>query len=208
MPRKPATVEQQHGAGPRQRIWELIRRLPKSAGHSFTLRAVTPGDVPRSSARDYLDALCAAGYLKRTDSSPAAWRLVRDAGIEAPRVRKDGSPVTMGRAQEQMWNTLRRNPRDTNARELAAHAATVAIPVAEAAAADYLHNLDRAGYLVRTQVGKGTGRGGIQARFRLRPDRDTGPRPPMVCRTSVVFDPNEGRVVWHPVTEETAIYGR
>jgi hypothetical protein len=201
-------VELRHGAGPRQRIWDLIRHCHVLSNQSFELRAVTPGDVARSSARDYLDALCAAGYVERVADRPVAWRLVRDHGIEAPRVRKDGSPVTMGMAQENMWNTLRRLAVDFNARELAAHASTAAIPVAESAAGDYLRNLERAGYLVRTRAGKGAGRGGVQARYRLLPARNTEPKPPMVCRTNVIFDPNEGRVAWCPVTEETAIYGR
>ena len=110
-------------------------------------------------------------------------------------------------AQEQMWRTLRMMRGDTNARELAAHASTPEVPVSPVAANDYLRNLYRALYVVRTGMGKGTGSGGIQARYPMF--RDTGPRPPMVCRAHCIYDPNLGRVTWTDaaVTEEDAIYG-
>ena len=96
---------------------------------------------------------------------------------------------------------------DTNARELAAHASTPAVPVRETAAADYLRNLLCASYLRETRRGHGTGRGGVQARFQLI--ANTGPRPPMVCRADAIYDPNLGKTVWvRPVTEEDAIYGQ
>ena len=109
-----------------------------------------------------------------------------------------------------MWRTLRLIAGDTNARELAAHAATAAAPVALSAAEHYLGALHAAGYLIRTQAGRGLGKPGkgLPARYRLNPARNTGPRPPMICRTKVVYDPNEDKVVWAPfVTDEDAIYG-
>ena len=56
--------------------------------------------------------------------------------------------------------------------------------------------LHQAGYLTETVPGKGKGQGGVQARYRLKALRNTGPRPPMICRQKVVYDPNEDRVVW------------
>lgn len=208
VPRKPASLELVGGKGPRQRLWDRIRALK---GADFELAEITLGAECKATVRDYVVGLERAGYLALTQASdprtPKRWRLVRDAGAEAPRVRKDGTPVTMGLAQEQMWRTLRMMKGDLNARELAAHAGTPEIPVREAAAADYLGNLHRAGYLECVKPGKGTGRGGIQARYRLV--KNTGPRPPMVCRTHAIYDPNLGRIVWYDatVTEEDAIYG-
>lgn len=171
--------------------------------------------VSAATIRDYRRDLIAAGIVAvvtaATPRTPGTYRLVKDEGIEAPRVRRDGSRVTQGLAQEQMWRTLRMLPGDTNARELAAHACTSATPVAEAAAKDYLLTLAKAGYLLTTQEGKGLGygRGGVQARYRLKPSRNTGPRPPMICRTRVVYDPNEDKIVWQPsVSEEDAVYGK
>ena len=212
MPRKPAHLELKGGKGPRQRAWDLIRA---TLGKPFERLAVTPADVNTETIRTYLSSLEKAGYIAQDGDRAGAFPhyrvrryvLVRDAGAEAPRVKRDGSPVTAGLAQEQMWRTLRLLKGDTNARELAAHASTPKVPVDEAAAADYLGNLHRADYLLRTQEGKGKGCGGVRARYRLQ--RNTGPRPPMVCRTKALYDPNLGKVTWSPdVTEEDAIYER
>ncbi len=211
MPRKPAPLELLGGKGPRQRIWDNIR-VASASGTAFDIKSITPGDVSLATARTYLQGLLAAGYIGRlnpeADSLFATleWTLFKDAGIEAPRVRKDGTPVTMGLAQEQMWRTLRMLKGDINARELSAHAGTPAIPVRESAAADYLRNLHLAAYLDCVKPGKGTGKGGVRARYRLI--SDTGPRPPMICRADAIYDPNLGKTIWvRPVTEDDAIYG-
>lgn len=216
MPRKPAHLEMSGGKGLRQRLWDRIRQLN---GERFEVFEILIGAEVKSesTAREYICGLTNAGYLERSESATtagptsrrksASYKLVRDVGVEAPRVRRDGSTVTMGLAQEQMWRTLRTLKGDTNARELAAYASTPDIPVEEIAAKSYLKALYAADYLLRTAEGKGRGKGGIQARYRLQ--KNTGPRPPMVQRTDALYDPNLGDVVWiKPVNEETAIYGQ
>ncbi|WP_153116057.1 hypothetical protein [Rhodocyclus tenuis] len=218
MPLKPVT-EYVGGVGPRQRVWDAIRLLAATEGVVFTERDILSAvprkalaDVDLSAIRDYRRGLVAAGILvvavEGTARNAAAYRLAVDSGIEAPRVRRDGTRVTTGLAQEQMWRTLRMLPTEFNARELASYASTPENPVSEVAAADYLGNLNRAGYLIVVSVGKGNAYSSQRARYRLDPRRNSGPKPPMVCRTHVVYDPNLGRVVWQPpVSEETAIYG-
>lgn len=215
MARKPAHLELAGGKGLRQRVWDRIRRLGKEG--DAAIGDLVVGDECTATARDYVIGLERAGYLKIAQAAvgtgplalrtPIRYALARDAGAEAPRVRRDGTLVTTGLAQEQMWRTLRMLNGDINARELAAHASTPAVPVRENAAADYLRNLACASYLRETRRGHGTGRGGVQARFQLI--SNTGPRPPMVCRADAVYDPNLGKTVWvRPVTEEDAIYGQ
>lgn len=220
MPRKPITLE--GAASPRQRAWAAIRG--RGVGGVWTVDDIVAdtrdgrelgGTVDDATLRTYITCLIAAGLVELRSMGAGRYprreyRLLRDCGIDAPRLRRDGTPVVQGLAQEQMWRTLRMLGRgDTNARELAAHASSSVVPVAETAAGDYLRTLDTAGYLDRTAPGKGLGRGGVQARYRLRADRNTGPKPPMVCRTRVVFDPNLQAVVWAPaVTEEDADHGR
>ncbi|WP_234086787.1 hypothetical protein [Azonexus sp. R2A61] len=210
MARKPAHLELAGGKGLRQLLWERIHALE---GGEFTLNEIVFGGESIDTARDYILALERATYLAVTQDSPPGkrrakrWKLVRDNGAEAPRLRRDGGPVTMGLAQEQMWRTLRTLKGDTNARELSAYASTEHIPVSEVAAKDYLLHLFLASYLQRTAEGKGRGKGGTQARYRLI--SNTGPRPPMVQRTDAMYDPNLGAVVWiKPVNEETAFYGQ
>jgi hypothetical protein len=212
MARKPAHLEMKGGKGLRQRVWDRIRAFD---GTSFELTEIIKGAECKATARDYVVGLAAAGYLRITQKAGRSgshftamrWALARDNGIEAPRVRKDGTAVTMGLAQEQMWRTLRALKSDTNARELAAYASTPQIAVSEVAAKDYLKCLHQASYLRCVAEGKGLGKGGIQARYQLV--SNTGPRPPMVQRTDALYDPNLDAVVWiKPVNEETAIYGK
>lgn len=220
MARKPITTYA-GGKGPRQTIWEAIRSLSVAGCKAFTdqdvlgaIKSPHPPGITAGAVREYRRALTAADIVATVRPAirvgdTAKFALVKDEGVEAPRVRKDGSRVTQGLAQEQMWRTLRMMSGDTNANELVAHASTPAVQVHLAAAADYLQVLFHAGYLIRTKEGHGIGRGGVPARYRMSPGRNTGPRPPMVCRTKVVYDPNEDKIVWQPkISEEEAIYGR
>lgn len=213
MPRKPAQLEMVGGKGPRQRIWDMIREkgtLP------WTRLDVTPKDVADDTVRTFVKSLALAGYVKEDGvrdgmAGPHAktklFVLMRNIGVEAPRIDKKGQPVTQGLATEQMWRHLRTHSDDVNSRELASFASTPKIVVSEVAAADYLRNLHLAGYLICTQRGiAGGGRRGRQARYKLR--SNTGPKPPMVCRTDAIYDPNLDETVWiRLVDEEVAIYG-
>ncbi|WP_374499129.1 hypothetical protein [Zoogloea sp.] len=212
MSRKPVHLEMVGGKGPRQRVWEAIRR------HLLTTSPFTTADLSRAAkvemgiVTEYVKCLRAAGYIAsegaeaRTGKS-VRYSAIRDNGAEAPRLRRDGTPVTAGLRQEQMWRVLRMlKGTDINYRELAANASTTALPVDPTAANSYLQDLHGAKYLQRTAEGKGRGRGGIPARYRLV--SDTGPKPPMVTRVNGIFDPNLGQLIWiEPINEETAIYG-
>lgn len=219
MARKPVTTYA-GGIGPRQMIWNAIRSMAHSKRPVFTdlqvivfveeAHAVT---LHPDTVRDYRKNLIAAGILRVVGSKRVgrhtvhSFELITDEGLDAPRVRRDGSRVTQGLAQEQMWRTLRMTKGDINGRELAAHASTSTVPVVESAAKDYLAHLHAAEYLLCTEAGKGIGCGGKLARYRLI--RNTGPKPPMVQKTDAIYDPNLDEVVWvRPVNEETAIYGR
>lgn len=198
MPRKPVhlTANARRPEG-RQVIWEAIRRLKR-----FTVADVERATrLNDATIRTYLHGLHAAGYLHKPDetvdvggSIPAqVWELVRDVGIEAPRVRKDGTPVTQGRGREQLWRTMR-IINDFNCRELAVQASTEIHPVAESEAAYYCQYLHRAGYLVCTAEGGPN----TPARYRLLPSRYTGPQAPQIQRIRQVWDPNTEQIVWRP----------
>lgn len=181
----------------RQIMWEAIRAL-----REFTLADLEcKTRLKESALRSYVEALTKGGYLERHRPTErvggnfprATWTLVRDIGVEAPRVRKDGSPVTQGLGREQLWRTMRIIG-DFNHHELAVQASTETQPVAEAEAAFYCQYLARAGYLVVTQEG-GPNRA---TRYRLLPSRYTGPKAPQIQRIRQVWDANREEVVWRP----------
>lgn len=190
---KPVTLR--GGPGPRQRIWEQLRR--KGRGTARELRGELTGAVPIATVTSYLKALVAAGIVERDGDGPV-YILIKDEGVEAPRVRRDGSRVTAGLAQEQMWRTLRMRGGVANARVLAMFASTRDVPIPERTAQRYLQALQTAGYTASV----GT------MRYKLRHAWNTGPKPPMVCKLKVVFDPNLREVVWAPeVSEEDGTDG-
>ncbi|MBZ9574386.1 hypothetical protein [Modicisalibacter sp. MOD 31.J] len=186
----------------RQRIWEAIRAL-HADGQPITARDVwagMPDTMPRTRVDDYIRSLVAGGYLRcrnpeRRRGVAAEYALVRDVGVEAPRVRRDGTqPPTPGR--EQLWRTLK-IVGDFTATELADAASTPTTPIAQATAAEYCHFLKGAGYLQVTRPGAP----GVAERYRLIPSRWTGPQAPMIQRTKRLFDPNTGQVVFERVTK-------
>jgi hypothetical protein len=185
----------------RDAIWATIRRL-----RSFNLAGLR-GDTRCSAeqVRDYVTGLTAAGYLKKSLPEPpfvkeevaVTYKLVKDCGVEAPQVRKDGSEITMGKGQEQMWLVMKVLG-EFSSLDLAVHASTETVAVTEAGAKSYIHYLHKGGYLAMVANGKPGHRkgGGVLARYRFLLSRYTGPRPPMVQRVKQVYDPNLKKVVW------------
>lgn len=107
--------------------------------------------------------------------------LVRDIGIEAPRLRQDGSPVTQGMGREQMWQTMRIMG-EFSTQDLAMEASTKTCTVEFSEAKTYIYFLGLAGYRV-------TLRAAIRDRpalYRFIRPRYTGPKPPEIQRKAGV----------------------
>ncbi|MCA8031990.1 MULTISPECIES: MarR family transcriptional regulator [Burkholderia cepacia complex] len=192
--RKPVHLEMAGGKTQRQRVWETLR----AANGALTMTALSRTcKVESSTIHTYMHGLIAAGYVESTDGEARGavtekyYRLVRDCGLEAPRVTRDGKPVTMGLGHEQMWRAMRIIG-EFDFRILAARASTRVAPVSAANAKAYVTALAAAGYLRCVQPAKHR----IAARYVLVPGKYTGPRPPMLRRVNQVFDPNTVEVVW------------
>lgn len=171
----------------RQALWETMRRLKR-----FCVADLRPsGDS--DTVREYLRRLEAGGFLEREGEpvrfKPMYYRLVRDTGLEAPRLGLDGAPSGLGKGREQMWRAMKMLP-SFNVVDLAVNASTEDVQVAENEARDYVKHLERAKYLAIVKPATHLGK----AVYRLT--RNTGPRPPMVTRAKIVFDPNLGKVAW------------
>lgn len=197
MARKPIT-QLAGGKSPRQILWENIRA---KAGE-FTLFDVCPGRIPTETARDYLSGLERAGFLllleKPDRGQKKRYLLDRDNGIEAPRVRRDGTEVVQGQGNEALWGAITVLDSFT-AQEIAELAGAT-----PATAKTYCMFLARAGYLKATHPGKGKGRGGEPTQFRAVKSRISGPRAPMITRMKAVYDPNLHKVVWMQGADDIA----
>lgn len=187
MSRKP--IDHQQPSECRQAIWDVIRSQSGN-GETFTINDILREvKLDASSAREYLTGLTNGGYLSANKSTDrmvlTLYVLIKDTGHDAPRVRKDGTPVTQGQGRLQMWNTMQ-VIKEFSARELACMASVETHVVAENEATTYCATLCKAGYLV--------GRAG--QRYLLISGMWTGPQPPQIQRTKQVYDPNLKRVVW------------
>lgn len=182
-----------HAIG-RQAVWEAIREL-----RTFTTQelraALRHAERARVDAiQRYVLGLVRGEYVSVAQSSPPSYTLVRDVGVDAPRIRDNGTPVRWGMGLEQMWRTMRILG-GFSARELAVHASTAAQTVTPRTASAYIQYLALAGYLV--MVYRGIPR--HENRYRFVPSRYSGPKPPRVrqkSRPREVFDPNINKVVW------------
>ena len=112
MPRK-SVAAYVGGKGPRQWIWEAIRSLASQDPLATFTEAEIWSAIPIAARetieigaiRDYRRALVAASIIDLVTApeaigARATYRLAKDEGLEAPRVRRDGTRVTQGLAQE------------------------------------------------------------------------------------------------------------
>lgn len=200
MPPKP--IDKRRPDECRAAIWATIRALHK-AGTSWSVRDLyVVNTLGVDTIRDYVVGLHAAGYVEAVGTvyiatsrkNATLYRLLRDTGLEAPRVRKDGTEVTQGRGRENMWRTM---PilQEFTGRDLAIAASTEEHPVAESEAETYCQVLARAKYLIVVEKG----RPNHPTRYRQLPAKHTGPKPPQVQRVKQLYDPNLKKVVWEGV---------
>lgn len=199
MSRKPADKLRPNQS--RQAIWDIIRAQNGAEFTACTIEMVI--HLQQSSIRDYLAGLIKAGFLESMPSGErfqaVKYRLIRDNGIEAPRVRKDGSLVTQGMSREQMWRSLwifAQKGRPFTYRDLTLFASIDSSPVSESDAKSYCYYLHKSGYLVEVQAG---GPGKLIV-YRMPIKRWTGPKPVEVQRTKRCFDPNTGTVAHQEIT--------
>lgn len=190
-----------------EHVWSVILDLTRD-GASFTKHDVDqaccdPGD---HSVSDYLRRLRAAGIVEEVASEWVDGRYRRkrfrllDRRADAPRLRRDGSEAPPS-VQQLLWNTMRNLLRDGfTARELAAFASTDDRPVKTVSAHSYVKHLAAAGYLHCLAPGRPR----HLTSWRLKPSMNTGPKPPKILRTQVIYDPNTNDMHGEPVAEEVS----
>ena len=171
--RKPVLVPIGH-LDRRDRIWAAIREL-----RSFTwLQLSDATGLEPEQFKDFLQVLRLAGQMdvSATDRGKrAVWTLLKDTGVETPRLRPDGTKLPPS-GQQRLWTAIR----TLQAFDLEGLALSAGVSVSTAER--YAKHLRRAGYLV--SLGS--------RRYRLLGRRITGPRAPAIRRGKSVYDPNLG----------------
>lgn len=182
---------------PRERVWDAIRA---NAGE-FTIQQVADiANMKLDSARDYVTGLRRAGFVQEVRREKKRFqgvytiylKLVNDVGNTAPSVDRKGNLLNPREGNTAMWNVLRICGA-VNAQSLAALASTEEHSVSAETAASYLQTLHQAGYLNLVRPSHHAVRVAVYA---LRPDKNTGSKPPQIQRAKQVYDPNLGAVVY------------
>ena len=181
--------------------WRVIREKGKGGQH-FTLADIwdETQDRHNDALHDFLKRLQKAGYVERLDAphKPGAacrYRLLKRP-LMTPILRRDGTMAARNQKNRQLWNVMR-GPlarRGFTAHELALWASREDCRVQPATVKSYLIRLKQAGYLAVLDPGK-AGRPGNPTRYRLRAAMNTGPEPPKILRTKIVFDANLMQIV-------------
>jgi len=187
--RKPIHLERVGGQGKRDRIWATIR-----AQREFTIREIHGrlGAVSKTSVKKYIVCLTNSGHVKLlVNTSPMRYVLANDCGIEAPRLRTDGSAVTQGVANENLWRTAK-ILKTFDWLDLMNIASTEAVQIKETTVKRYVQMLHKAHYLIQIRKhSKGT-----RAVYRFNPRMNTGNRALKIQRNKNLYDPNLGKIVY------------
>lgn len=178
----------------RERLWWAMRemkvfRVPEMARAAGV-------DRYKYMVSDYLRGLVKAGILAvdapERPGKCATYTLMRDMGVDAPRVRRDGTLVAEP-AQQAMWRGMK-ILRIFSPQDLVAHAAMAGITIKPVTALTYCQWLARGGYLTPLHAK------GESPRYRFV--RDTGPKAPQILRVKTLYDVNTGVVMAGQTLEE------
>ncbi|MQB17544.1 hypothetical protein DXU77_21100 [Pseudomonas lactis] len=188
------------GKSPRQYIWEAIRAVNAGPKALTTYAVARKSNQDDQAVRAYFRDMEKAGIVSKVrniDRRDSEWKLLKDEGVEAPRVNHHGERTTHAGGVENIWRALRILGEFTAA-EAAATASVNGVSISEVGAQVYLSGLAKAGYVTRRG-----GTAGFKTRFRLVPSRYTGPKHPIYQRDfDQVYDPNLDQVVWRKADQE------
>ena len=198
------------GKPPRRGIdfyWSVIQGFA-ATGQTFTSHDILAvSHAKHNDILDFLKRLAKAGLIEITGTAvysaalsnlPVYRALVRQSAT--PKVRRDGKLVEGASKNKAIWNTMRSPVCQLGftAQDIVAYGTTDVTALNRASVLTYIQMLSRAGYLIAIDKGSP----GKLATWRLAPDMNTGPLPPMILRAKVVFDQNRHEIVGDDVEAE------
>lgn len=175
----------------RQEIWTVLRANRERFLTVAELSEMT--DTRYETVYGYLRSLFKGGFVGVQQglvfSKRHRYRMERDTGAEAPRLKRDGSTCN-GTAIEAMWRTMK----ILKIFDLDALISNVEMThkVSRALAKYYTKALEDAGYLANT---------GSARRKVFKLVKNTGGKPPQVMDVREVYDPNINEIVLREVPD-------
>lgn len=192
MARKPIELERVGLQTPRERMWRAMKTLVEFNATEIEDRA---HPITRNSVCEYIGELVEAGYVQQLVANgqragshkfaAARYKVLRFAAI-APKLGKGGQVVAPEVGVTAMWRAMRVR-KVFDAEQIQTDSAAGDVSMSLGTVKTYFKRLKAAGYLgVATKAHNG---GGLTV-YRLV--KDTGPLPPAITRTQIVFDRNTG----------------
>lgn len=191
MARKPIELELVGLRTPRERMWAAMKTLVEFNATEIEDRA---HPITRNSACEYIGCLVEAGYVKQLQANgqregshkfaAARYKVIKFAAI-TPTFGKAAQPNI---GQLAMWRAMKIR-RTFDAQQIANDASQGGVNCELGTAKTYCKRLRAAGYLAEHK--KAHNGGGLTV-YRLA--KDTGPLPPAITRTQIVFDRNSGEM--------------
>jgi hypothetical protein len=185
------------GKVPKQHMWEAVRENQ----NSFSILMIAKASGQQfAQVKDYIQAMRNAQLVELVDESgdlkDHRWRLVRDEGVEYPRLQPNGERSVHGLGLENLWRAMRILKKMTAA-EAADMASVNGVRVSQAYAINYFMVLVDVGYLIASSHDSKRAQ-----TFEFAPGMNTGPRHPIVQRweSVQVFDANTEKVVYSKET--------
>ena len=190
-----------------QTIWETIRELKTFSEADLIIQASKKEGrtVPDASVHAYLNKLKLGKYVETVAVEKLKhgqvrnrFQLARNTGHLAPCLTATGQPSKLGRARQNLWQSMRALG-TFNYLELAASSRNDEVSVSNSEAKRFCRYLERAGYLVVAQppVHKKA-----LTVYRFVQSRYTGPLPPIIQTIDQVFDANTQQIVWSADEQE------
>ncbi|PPR15470.1 MAG: hypothetical protein CFH43_00905 [Proteobacteria bacterium] len=181
------TVGNKLNDGSRDKIWTTIRSLKE-----FTCKDVMfKCGIERKTVEDYVKRLERGGFVQTVSEkvvnnnlSQRKIILIKDRGVEPPRLRKDGTEMPTPTTQK-IWQAIKAL-RDFSIDEILM---TVDGTTRETVSS-YVKLLTRAEYLKRK------GLSNSNARYCVVSMRKMGAKAPKVLKIKQVYDPNIDQIVW------------
>lgn len=175
-------------------VWAAIRELKIFTRAELVIHIAKnkSWSVNDNTVKDYLQRLVKGEFLtiknreKRRGAQLYTYELTKDVGINAPRLKSDGTASIIGLGRLNLWRSMRILG-EFDYRELAATASNDQVEVKETDSREYVKYLAKAGYFKQT---KAANKHGGLARYRLLPSKITGPKAPQIQRVKQVYDPN------------------
>ncbi|CDZ32180.1 Hypothetical protein NGAL_HAMBI1145_09510 [Neorhizobium galegae bv. officinalis] len=183
----------------RDYFWQKLLEASRDGGSATVKELLGVCDPGHDGAlRSFLARMYDAGHVERLDDRPPYRFRISKPQRDCPLISSEGKPSQRGRAQQQMWNVMRRARLGFTVEQLVIDASTDDVIVGYETARAYIRLLVRAGVVKISRDAQNT----KDKVFVLTGSGNTGSKALRRMRAAFMYDPNTCTVLGEVVAEE------